>query len=116
MEDYCSLQHDTSNEGADPSTVSPSGTGLCKAEVPGGKGCGIRGQGCPDPWPERGGVLTEEELNATGHRSISVTYLTELHQIAIHKFNQCESDFSLGFWNGYGCAIKAVLEKLEDFT
>lgn len=73
-------------------------------------------QSCPDPWPERGGLLTEEELNATGHRRISVTYLTELHQIAIHKFNHADGDFSLGFWNGYGCAIKAVLEKLEGFT
>jgi|GEM_PF-5369320 len=42
--------------------------------------------------------------------------MTELHQIAIHKFNHSDSDFSLGFWNGYGCAIKAVLEKLEDFS
>lgn len=45
-----------------------------------------------------------------------MSYLTELHEIAIHKFNHSNSDFSLGFWNGYGCALKAVIEKLESFT
>lgn len=116
MEDHRSIRQDTSNEGADQSPVSPVSPGLCQAKVPGGEDCGVFGQGCPNPWPERGGVLTEQELNATGHRSVSVTYLTELHQISIHKFNHSETDFSLGFWNGYGCAIKAVLEKLEDYT
>lgn len=116
MEDHCPIRQNAPDEGADQSSLSPVSDGVCQTQIPGGSQCGIPGQGCPDPWPERGGLLTEEELNATGHRSISVTYLTELHQIAIHKFNHADGDFSLGFWNGYGCAIKAVLEKLEDFT
>ncbi|MBM4179488.1 MAG: hypothetical protein FJ211_09170 [Ignavibacteria bacterium] len=116
MEDHCPIRQDTPNEGGNQSPVTSDSSGICETQVSGGESCGLRGQGCPDPWPERGGLLTDEELNATGHRSISVTYLTELHQIAIHKFNHSDSDFSLGFWNGYGCAIKAVLEKLEDFS
>ena len=40
-------------------------------------------------------------------------YLRDLHELAIHKFNKAKGDFPLGFWNGYGCAIKAIIEKLQ---
>lgn len=116
MEHHCALRQNTPDEGGDQSPDTSDSSGVCETEVSRGDGCGVRGQGCPDPWPERGGLLTNEELNAKGHRKISVSYLTELHEIAIHKFNHSNSDFSLGFWNGYGCALKAVIEKLESFT
>ena len=116
MEDHRSIRQDPADEGADPSSISPVSGGVRQTQIPRGDNCGVSGQSCPDPWPERGGLLTEEELNASGHRSISASYLTELHQISIHKFNHADSDFSLGFWNGYGCAIKAVIEKAKDFT
>lgn len=116
MENHCSLPKNTTNEGVDQGSDAEGGDGVCEAKVSRGSQGGVLGKGCPNPWPERGGLLTEEELTAKGHRKISVTYLTELHEIAIHKFNGSATDFSMGFWNGYGCAIKAVLEKLEDFT
>lgn len=52
-------------------------------------------------------------MNAKGYKQIEVEFVRDLHQLSIHKFNESKGDFALGFWNGYGCALKAIIEKLQ---
>jgi len=79
-------------------------TGIRKASLPRCKSCDVPGQG---------GTLTQSALTATGYRQIEVEFVRDLHELAIHKFNESKGDFALGFWNGYGCALKAIIEKLQ---
>lgn len=112
MEDPSSVQRDGSNEGADQSTDTQCSSGVCQTPLPGSGEHSIPGQG--EPWPNGGGLLTYEELKAKGYRLVDVNYLNQLHDEAIHRFNtQAAGDFSVGFWNGYGCAVKEVISKLR---
>lgn len=52
-------------------------------------------------------------MTASGYKQIEVEFVRDLHELAIHKFNESKGDFALGFWNGYGCALKAIIEKLQ---
>ena len=52
-------------------------------------------------------------MKAKGYRLINIDCIKQLHEAGIHKFNNSGDDFRTGFWNGYCCAIKAVMEKLE---
>lgn len=79
-------------------------TGIRKASLPRCESCDVPGQG---------GTLTSSQLAESGYKQIEVEYLLDLHQLSIHKFNESKGDFSLGFWNGYGCALKAIIEKLQ---
>ncbi len=47
---------------------------------------------------------------------VNYDYIKQLHEAGIHRFNQSDGDFTTGFWNGYCCAIKAIIEKLEAFA
>lgn len=88
------------NQGSDIRVCS----GVCKTSLPGSESRDLLGQG---------GTLTAEQRNATGYKQIDVEFLRDLHELSIHNFNEAKGDFPLGFWNGYGCALKTVIEKLE---
>jgi hypothetical protein len=92
--------NDRINQGADIRVC----TGIRKASLPRCKSCDIPGEG---------GTLTQAQQQANDLRPIEMEYLRDLHELAIHKFNESKGDFPLGFWNGYGCAIKAIIEKLQ---
>lgn len=95
--------HDRNNQGTDVCVC----TGICKASLPRCESCDVPGQG---------GTLAPAELTASGYKQIEMEYLLDLHQLSIHKFNESKGDFALGFWNGYGCALKAIIEKLQQFS
>lgn len=80
------------------------GTGIRKASLPRCQDCDVLGQG---------GTLVSSQLTDTGYKQIEVEFVRDLHEQAIHKFNESKGDFALGFWNGYGCALKAIIEKLQ---
>jgi hypothetical protein len=79
-------------------------TGIRKASLSRCKSCDVPGEG---------GALTPSQLTASGYKQIEVEFVRDLHELAIHKFNESKGDFALGFWNGYGCALKAIIEKLQ---
>lgn len=112
MEDSCSLQGDGSDEGVDQSTDTQCSDGLCQTPLPGSTEHSIYGQ--KEPWPDGGGLLTYEELRAKGYRLVDMNYLSHLHDTSIHQFNTTSSgDFAVGFWNGYGCAVKEIISSLR---
>lgn len=112
MENPSSVQRDGSDEGADQSSDAQCSDGLCQTPLPGSAEHSIPGES--EQWPNGGGLLTYDELKAKGYRLVDVNYLSELHDMAIHKFNtQTSGDFSIGFWNGYGCALKEIICNLR---
>ena len=104
MESQGRVPSDEANARDDQSADIRVGTGIRKASLPGCKSCDVPGEG---------GTLTPSQLIATGYKQIEVEYIRDLHEQAIHKFNESKGDFALGFWNGYGCALKAIIEKLQ---
>ena len=104
MESQGRVPIDEANDRNDQSTDVCVGAGIREASLPGGESRDLPGQG---------GTLTPSALKATGYKQIEVEYVRDLHELAIHKFNESKGDFALGFWNGYGCALKAIIEKLQ---
>ena len=60
--------------------------------------------------------MTSTQLPVDSYQQIGIEFLRDLHDMSIHNFNHAKDDFPLGFWNGYGCAIKAIIEKLKPLT
>ncbi len=104
MENQSRVPANEAHDGNDQSPDIRVCTGIRKASLPRCKSCDVPGQG---------GTLAPDQVNATGYKQIEVEFVRDLHQLSIHKFNESQGDFALGFWNGYGCALKAIIEKLQ---
>jgi hypothetical protein len=104
MESQGRVPDNETDDGNNQSADLCLGTGLCPASLPGSESLDLPGEG---------GTLAQAQQQANDLRPIEMEYLRDLHELAIHKFNKAKGDFPLGFWNGYGCAIKAIIEKLQ---